>query len=150
MKHIQDFFHPLQDLHLHQEEKMQIRQQILAKRQRTIFLRKFRYYTKVTTFMGISAFGLALFLSAFQPQESERNIASLTDAFITLTRNEQPQIAQAETIGRLLEIYGVAHVLDKDGNIVSKTDLFAGEMVILQPGAKVVVQIRENTFAQII
>lgn len=150
MKDITDLFHPLRDLHLSPEDKMQIRQRVLQKRTRTLFLRRFWYYAKLTTFVGVSAFALALFLSAFQPQESERNIASLTDAFITFTSNHHAQVAQAETIGRLLEIYGVAHVLDKDGNMISKTELFAGEMVVLQPGAKVVVQVRDHTFAQII
>jgi hypothetical protein len=42
----------------------------------------------------------------------------------------------------------VVHVI-KDGNIVPKTDIEAGEIVVLQAGAELIVQVRAATFAKI-
>ncbi len=136
---------PLRELQLNEREKQFIRNNVLTKQRKAILLRKVFFASRVTGYVAVSAFWLFVLVSSYRPQQwllptGEWPVFTLLDT--------HQGTVQADTIGRLLEIQWVVHVI-KNGTIVPKTDIAAGEIVVLQPGAELVVQVRATTFAKI-
>lgn len=136
---------PLRELKLSEREKQFIRNTILTKQRKAILLHKVFFASRVTGYVAVSAFWLFVLVSSYRPQQwllptGEWPVFTLLDT--------HQGTVQADTIGRLLEIQWVVHVI-KNGTIVPKTDIAAGEIVVLQPWAELVVQVRATTFAKI-
>lgn len=138
---------PLRDLQLSEREKQFIRTNILTWQRKWLFLRKLFFASRVTGYIAISTFGIFVLVSSYLPQPNTLNPEN-NSALFTLRTDDLAWTVQADTIGRLLEIQGVVHVI-KDGIIVPKTDIEAGEIVVLQAGAELIVQVRAATFAKI-
>lgn len=137
---------PLRDLTLSEKEKQYIRNNVLTWQRKSLFLRKIFFASRVTGYVAVSAFGIFVLISSYLPQQGV--LAPENSPLFTLDSDALQGTVQADTIGRLLEIQWVVHVI-QNGNIVPKTDIAAGEMVVLQPWAELIVQVRAATFAKI-
>jgi len=136
---------PLRELQLSEREKQFIRNNILTKQRKRVLMNKIFFASRVTGYVAVSAFWLFILVSSYIPQQWFT--PSQDGPLFTLLRDNQ-SIVQADTIGRLLEIQWVVHVI-QNGIIVPKTDIAAWEIVVLQPWAEIVVQVRATTFAKI-
>jgi hypothetical protein len=137
---------PLREVRLSEKEKSFIRNNILAHQRKSLFLRKVFFVTRITWYVAVSTFGVFVLVSSYLPQPT--GITPEDGALYSVLHDGQQWIVQADTIGRLLEIQWVVHVL-QNGIIVPKTEIAAGEIVVLQPGAELVLQVRAATFAKI-
>lgn len=137
----------LREIQLTDLEKRYIRDQIHSKRSRYLRIRHVLHYLKFTSYATVAAFGVFVFATLFQPTSPDRMITSTSDELITM-KMAGKNVAQADTIGRLIAMQGVVQVV-KDGIISPSSDIVAGDLVIVQPGAEVIVQVREYTYVKI-
>ena len=140
------FLTPLRESQLSEREKQFIRTNVLAGQRKSLFLRKLFFASRITGYVAVSTFGIFVLVSSYIPQPATLNPEN--GPLFTIHQDSLQATVQADTIGRLLEIQWVVHVI-KNGIIVPKTDIAAGEIVVLQPGAELVIQIRDTTFAKI-
>lgn len=138
--------YPLCQLQLSEKEKQFIWTTILAKQRKKLLLRKLFFVWRVSGYVAVSTFGIFVLISSYLPTTDTYRPLHDTPLFTLFSDNQQ--LVQADTIGRLLEIQWVVHVLN-NWNIVPKTDIAAGEIVVLQPWAELVVQVQATTFATI-
>lgn len=138
----------LRTLQLSANETQAIRQQIQAKRSKKLFLRKMRYYIRISAYTGVSVFAIFLLFSSYQPSVLERQENPITDTIVSVNPIGAP-FAEASVIGTLVEVQGVAHVIS-NGVIVPSADIRLGELVVLQPGAEVIVQVRQQLYAKVV
>lgn len=145
---VQEFFENIRHEALSDQQKHRIYARFLRAHTTTTLLTRIRYYAKVTVFVMATVTIFGLFFSTYYQEEGQYDLTDINEAMLTFQPREGGRFAQAEDLGEIINIQGKIAVYKGDKLIPAET-LQDGDIVVLQPSARVEITLLDGVKATI-